>query len=145
MTSTLSGQDRLQRTLKRLGTEAAKRVARRTVMAGARVVEREIRSRAPGRVKQEVGISTNADEQHAEAKVGIGVGRAARIAAVGLWLVLGTQERFRRTESGLASTGRVEPHPFVQEAVDAAAGAAVAAMKRTMVEVLEQEIARARK
>lgn len=142
MSSTLSGMDQLQRMLKRLGTEAAGRIARKTVIAGAREIEQEIRNSAPGRVKQEVGISTprTGDPLVAEAKVGIGVGRAARIAKVGLFLSLGTQERFRRTDSGVASTGSVEPQPFVSEAIARATPGALAVMKRRMAEEVQREI-----
>lgn len=142
MTSTLSGQDKLQRMLKRLGTEAAGRIARKTVISGAREIEREIRDAAPGRVKQEVGVSTprTNDPLVAEAKVGIGVGRAARIAKVGIFLSLGTQERFRRTESGVASTGAVDPQSFVSDAIARATPGALAEMKRRMSEEVQREI-----
>jgi uncharacterized protein with FMN-binding domain len=128
--------------LKRLGTEAAGRIARKTVVAGAKVIEQEIRDASPGRVKQEVGTSTprTSDPLVAEAKVGIGVGRAARIAAVGVFLSLGTQERFRRTASGVASTGAVEQQSFVSDAIARATPSALAAMKRRMSEEVQREI-----
>lgn len=135
-TPTITGVPEVDAKLRNIDTKVAKRVGRKAVNAGLRVLAKRIKAAVPeaettghGRRKLQTSVGTrNKKNRRAnvqEAKAGIGVGNAAKKAVPHAHLIAaGTGERYtgsstrrgrtKSTGNQRAYRGRVTPRPFVR-------------------------------
>ena len=156
---TLTGVPELDAKLKKLETKAGNRIARNSLGAGARAVQKSIKNLASPKIKKSVGMRNEKGRKSArlETKVGINVGKRGGRTEFKRWAplsVLGSVNRKRQklggkfayvknpTEEQL-STGQIKASQIVKRGYAAAQGSMNAAMKKAFDRSLAREVAKA--
>lgn len=155
----LTGVPELDKKLEQMERKAGNRVARNTLGAGARVVQKAIKAISPAKIKDSVGMRNEKSRRSGklETKVGINVGKRSktRWAQWAPLIVLGSKFRTRKTIGGLFSyiknptaaqlaTGVIPKTDIVNRGVAASKGSADSAMNKAFKRSLEREIAKAK-
>lgn len=156
---TLTGQKELDAKLKQLGTKGGNRVARNSLGAGARVVQKAIKKIAPKSIKDAIGMRNEKGRKSGklETKVGVNVGKRSKTKAK-RWapvIVLGTAIRQRKMIGGKFSyitkptdaqltTGKIRENHIVSAGLSASQGSAKAAMKKSFDRSFAREVAKAK-
>lgn len=156
----LTGIKELDAKLLKMQTNTGQRVARTTLLTGARVVQKEIRKLATKFVKPTIGVRVEKSRKSAriEGKVGVNVGKGKQADAKTRWApltVLGSVSRFRKRIGGKfsyitkptqqqLSTGQITKSNVVNRGYSAAKGKMNSAMKRAFDRAVKRESAKAK-
>lgn len=156
---TMTGVKQFDDKLKTMELKAANRVARNTLGAGARVVQKAVKSIAPASIKKSVGLRNEKGKRSGrlETKVGINVGKRGGRTEFKRWaplIVLGSVKRKRERIGGKfsyitkptpdqLSTGQIKKHDIVNQGFAASKGSANSAMKKAFDRSVAREVAKA--
>lgn len=157
---TLTGIPELDAKLKDMEKKAGFRIARNTLGAGARVVQKAIKSIAPASIKKSVGSRNERGRKSTrlETKVGINVGKRSGRTEFKRWapiIVLGSSQRKRKRLGGKfvfirkptddqLSTGQIKSTDIVKRGYSAARGGMKSVMLTAFKKSLAREVAKAK-
>ena len=155
----IDGLEQVLAKLRKLDARVQNNIGKRGVRAGAKVVLKAARSRAPSpviakalqvnvRSKRNQPIYGNIRARKNAFLAKPEGGTPVAIAAVMNFIEFGTVPRTRKTVGGKfagaknTSTGRITPRPWMRPALQASASAAVKAFKAKVDEGIKQEMAK---
>lgn len=162
----LTGDKELDDALKQLGTTLANRIAKTSIRAGVRVLQKAIKDRAKGTVKDQIGskVKVLKSSKQLIAKAGVNVGNAGKERTPGPahahLFAIGSQKRFRKRIGGRFAylkrptsrqrrTEKMPSNKFVDEALSASQGqiktAMHAAARKSLIREADKIAKRAQK
>lgn len=156
---TMTGIPEFDAKLKEMEKRAGHRIARNTLGAGARVVQKQIKKIAPQSIKKAIGMrNENNRRAQLETKVGVNVGKRGGRTEFKRWaplVVLGSVQRRRKKLGGKfsfiknptdaqLSTGQIKPNQIVRRGYASAQGGMNSAMKKAFDRSLAREVAKAK-
>lgn len=157
---TMTGVKEFDDKLSGMERKAGNRIARNTLGAGARAVQKSIKSIAPQSIKKSIGMRNEKSKKSGklETKVGVNVGKRGGRTEFKRWaplIVLGSASRQRKSLGGKfryitkptsdqLSTGQVKKSDVVNEGYSAAKGSMNSAMKKAFERSLAREVAKAK-